>query len=81
MFTKLMTFFLYSFPFFAGMFTPLLAFIGFVIARRRYIEMNKDAVAVKKRGATRMAKKGLKQPNKALYRATKKYFMLNYLAL
>src|SRR6185312_4053479 len=45
-------FFLYSFPFFAGIFIPIFAFIGFVAGRRRYIDMNKDALAVKKRKAT-----------------------------
>jgi hypothetical protein len=54
------SYFLYSVPFYAGIFTPLFAFGLVVFARRRYIEMNKDIIAVKQRGATRMAKKRLK---------------------
>ena len=53
-------FFLYSYPFYAGLSIPVLAFILIVFARRKYIEMNKDITSVKQRGATRMAKKRLK---------------------
>jgi len=56
-------YFLYSIPFFAGVFSPILCFIGFIIIRRRHIELNKDATSVKQRGATRMAKKRLKAAN------------------
>jgi hypothetical protein len=56
-------YFLYSIPFFAGIFSPILCFIGFIIIRRRHIELNKDATSVKQRGATRMAKKRLKAAN------------------
>jgi len=56
---ELNNFFLFSIPFFAGIITPLLCFAGFLFARRRYIELNKDIVSVKQRGATRMAKKRL----------------------
>ncbi|HTA84381.1 MAG TPA: BatD family protein [Bacteroidia bacterium] len=56
-------YFLYSIPFFAGIFSPILCFIGFIIVRRRHIELNKDATSVKQRGATRMAKKRLKAAN------------------
>jgi len=57
---ELNNFFLFSLPFFAGLAFPLLCFVGFLFVRRRYIELNKDAVSVKQRGATRMAKKRLK---------------------
>lgn len=73
-------FFLYSFPFFAGIFIPILAFIGFVIGRRRYIEMNKDAVAVKKRGATRMAKKRLKTAQQSIVSGNKEVFYAELLS-
>jgi hypothetical protein len=54
------SFFLFSPVFYAGICAPLLLFGVIVFARRKYIEMNKDIVAVKQRGATRMAKKRLK---------------------
>jgi hypothetical protein len=53
------SYFLFSPIFYAGLCAPFLAFSIIVFARRRYIEMNKDIVAVKQRGATRMAKKRL----------------------
>jgi len=67
-------FFLYSFPFFAGIIVPLLAFIGFIIARRRYVELHKDTVALKKRGATRMAKKRLKIAHQSIAANNKEVF-------
>ncbi|HTA28192.1 MAG TPA: BatD family protein [Bacteroidia bacterium] len=67
-------FFLYSAPFFAGLFAPILAFIGFVIGRRRYVELHKDTVALKKRGATRMAKKRLKIAHQNIASANKEVF-------
>ncbi len=68
------SFFLYSFPFFAGILAPLLLFIGFVIARRRYIELHKDTIELKRRGATRMAKKRLKSANKYIESGNKEVF-------
>ena len=56
-------YFLYSFPFLAGILSPLLGFIGFLFARKRYVELHKDTVGLKQRGATRMAKKRLKTAN------------------
>lgn len=67
-------FFLYSFPFIAAIFAPLLAFAGFVVARRRYIELHKNTVELKKRGATRMAKKRLKSANKNISSGNKEVF-------
>ncbi len=67
-------FFLYSVPFFAGLFTPILVFIGFVVGRRRYVELHKDTVALKKRGATRMAKKRLKVAHQNIASANKEVF-------
>jgi len=68
------SYFLYSLPFYAGIFTPFLAFLLVVFARRKYIEMNKDVVAVKQRGATRMAKKRLKLAYKHMNANNKEAF-------
>jgi hypothetical protein len=67
-------FFLYSFPFYAGILIPLFAFSGFVVARRRYVELHKDTVALKKRGATRMAKKRLKVAQQNIASGNKEVF-------
>jgi hypothetical protein len=67
-------FFLYSFPFFAGIISPLLIFAGFVIGRRRYVEMHKDTLAVRQRGATRMAKKRLKIAHQNIASGNKEVF-------
>ena len=86
-------YFLYSIPFFAGVFTPLLGFIGFFFARRRYVELNKDVTSVKRRGATKMAKKRLKSANafiasnnkekfyEELHKAINGYWAINLLFL
>ncbi len=68
------SFFLYSFPFFAAIIVPLLMFAGFVIARRRYMELHKDTVELKKRGATKMAKKRLKTAQKNIASGNKEIF-------
>jgi hypothetical protein len=60
---QLNDYFLFSIPFFARIFSPILCFIGFIIVRRRHIELNKDITSVKQRGATRMAKKRLNAAN------------------
>ena len=73
-------FFIYSLPFFAGILTPILVFLGFVAGRRRYIEMNKDALAVKKRGATRMAKKRLKVAHQSIAAGNKEVFYAELLS-
>ncbi len=67
-------YFLYSVPFLAGILSPLLAFIGFLFARRRYIELHKDAIGLKQRGATRMAKKRLKTANSFILSNNKEKF-------
>jgi hypothetical protein len=48
-----------SMTFFAGLLLPLLAFIAFIIIRKKNIEKNKDLIAVKGRKATKMARKRL----------------------
>ncbi len=45
--------------FYLGLICPFLAFIGFLFIQRKNTELNKDAVAVKSRKATKMAKKRL----------------------
>ncbi|OFY85099.1 MAG: hypothetical protein A3F72_04970 [Bacteroidetes bacterium RIFCSPLOWO2_12_FULL_35_15] len=45
--------------FYVGLISPFLAFLGFIFIRRKNIELNKDAVAVRSRKATKMAKKRL----------------------
>jgi len=67
-------YFLYSFPFYAGILSPLFCFVGFVFMRRKYIELNKDATSVKRRGATRMAKKRLKAANGFIASGNKEKF-------
>jgi len=73
-------FFLYSLPFFAGIFIPIFVFIGFVVGRRRYIDMNKDALAVKKRKATSMAKKRLKIAQQSIAKGNKEVFYAELLS-
>jgi hypothetical protein len=73
-------FFLYSFPFFAGIFSPMLAFLGFVVARRRYVELHEDTVALKKKGATRMAKKRLNVAHKYIAAGNKEVFYAELLS-
>ncbi|MEO6902501.1 MAG: BatD family protein [Bacteroidia bacterium] len=48
-----------SIMFYTGIVTPLLAFILFIIIRRKNIEDNKDSVVVKSRKATKLARKKL----------------------
>lgn len=45
--------------FYVGLIGPFFAFLGFIFIRRKNIELNKDAVAVRSRKATKMAKKRL----------------------
>lgn len=67
-------YFLFSLPFYAGIGVPLIAFLLLVFVRRKYIEMNKDVVAVKRRGATRMAHKRLKAAHKHMTANNKEAF-------
>lgn len=68
------SFFLYSFPFLAGIILPLLLFAGFVVARKRYMELHKDTIELKRRGATKMAKKRLKTAQKNIAAGNKEIF-------
>ncbi|MGP8215806.1 MAG: BatD family protein [Bacteroidia bacterium] len=67
-------YFLYSLPFYAGVFSPLLCFAVFLFARRRYIELHKDTAGLKQRGATRMARKRLKTANNFIASGNKEKF-------
>jgi BatD DUF11 like domain len=65
-----------SILFYAGIISPLFLFIGFLFLHRKNKEQNKDAIAVKSRKATKMAKKRLvvaethlKSNNKELFYA------------
>jgi len=52
-------FFFGSPVFYTAIITPLLAFLGFIFIRKKHIAQNSDAIAVKSRRATKMAKKRL----------------------
>ena len=67
-------YFLYSLPFYAGIFAPLLGFVGFFFARKRYVELHQDTIGLKQRGATRMAKKRLKAANNFIASNNKEKF-------
>lgn len=45
--------------FYLSLISPFFAFVGFIFIRRKNTELNKDAIAVKSRKATKMAKKRL----------------------
>lgn len=68
------SFFFGSFLFYAGLIVPVLAFIGFVVFRRKNMEANKDTIAVKSRKATKMAKKRLTLAEKYLKENNKEQF-------
>jgi hypothetical protein len=57
-------FFLYSPLFYTGICLPILAFLGFIFLRRRYVEIRSDTAGMKMRAATGMAKKRLRLANK-----------------
>lgn len=67
-------FFFGSALFYAGILLPFLAFIGFIALRKKNIEANKDAVAVKSRKATKMAKKRLVLAERYLKENNKEQF-------
>lgn len=67
-------YFFSSVPFFAGLILPLLAFIAFIIIRKKNIEKNKDTIAVKGRKATKMARKRLIVAEQNLKTANKEKF-------
>ena len=62
--------------FYAGIISPFLLFIGFIFIRRKNIEQNKDAVAVKSRKATKMAKKRLSVAEQHLKTNNKELFYM-----
>jgi hypothetical protein len=67
-------YFLYSMLFCIGIGTPILGFLGFLFFRRQYVESHKDVIALKQRGATRMAKKRLKVVQKYIASGNKEAF-------
>lgn len=60
--------------FYTGIISPFLAFIGFLFFRKKNIEQNKDAVAVKSRKATKMARKRLSIAEQHLRSGNKELF-------
>jgi hypothetical protein len=65
-----------SVPFYAGVITPFLAFLGFLFLRRKNIELNKDQIALKSRKATKMARKRLSLAEQHLKSNNKELFYL-----
>lgn len=63
-----------SIGFIGGLVTPVLLFLSFLVARKRYIEQNSDVVLVKSRKATKMAKKRLAIAEKHLKSDSKAEF-------
>lgn len=62
--------------FYTGLVSPFLGFFLFIFIRRKNIEDNKDAVAVKSRKATKMAKKRLSVAEQHLKSNNKELFYL-----
>ncbi len=62
--------------FYLGLISPFFAFIGFVFLRRKNTEQNKDAIAVKSRKATKMAKKRLSLAEQYLKSNNKEQFYM-----
>lgn len=60
--------------FYAGLISPIFAFIGFIFLRRKSQEQNKDAAVVKSRKATKMAKKRLSVAEQHLKQSNKELF-------
>lgn len=65
-----------SIAFYSLLLLPLIGFIGFVIIRRKNIEMNSDLVAVKERKATKMARKRLVAAEHNLKASNKEQFYI-----
>jgi BatD DUF11 like domain len=65
--------------FYTGIISPLLAFMGFIILRRKQLEQNKDIVAVKSRKASKMAKKRLSIAEQHLKSNNKEQFYIEIL--
>lgn len=62
--------------FYTGIITPLLAFIIFLIVRRKNMEANKDSVVVKSRKATKLARKKLTNAERYLKTNNKERFYI-----
>lgn len=62
--------------FYTSLISPFLAFIGFIIVRKKQHEQNKDAVAVKSRKAGKMAKKRLSIAEQHLKSNNKEQFYI-----
>lgn len=62
--------------FYLGLVSPFMAFIGFIFVRRKRIEQNKDAVAVRSRKATKMARKRLSLAEQHLKSNNKELFYI-----
>lgn len=62
--------------FYTLLFTPLLAFISFVVIRKKNIEKNSDLIAVKERKATKMARKRMAVAEQNLKSANKEQFYI-----
>lgn len=65
-----------SLAFYTALLLPLLGFIGFVIIRKKNIEMNSDVVALKERKATKMARKRLVAAEQHLKTSNKEQFYI-----
>jgi len=63
-----------SFAFYSGIAGPSIAFLLFIILRRRHIEENKNVSLVKSRKATKMAHKRLELANNHLQTNNKELF-------
>ncbi len=60
--------------FYSGFAIPLLGFVTLLFFRKKYVDENKDAIAVKSRKATKMAKKRLAMAEKHLEQNAKELF-------
>ncbi|MDQ3048716.1 MAG: BatD family protein [Bacteroidota bacterium] len=76
---KTNTSFFGSLLFYTGLGTPLLAFLAFILVRKKQKELNKDQIAVKSRKATKMAKKRLLAADKFLHTENKEQFYVEIL--
>lgn len=65
--------------FYTGLLSPILAFIGFIIVRKKQEEENKDSIAVKSRKAAKLAKKHLSVAESHLNTNNKELFYIEIL--
>jgi hypothetical protein len=75
-FTPAEDYFFNSAGFWTGILLPILGFITFYFVRKKNIEMNSDAIAVKGRKATKMARKRLTIAEQNLKGANKEQFYI-----